>query len=108
MAEFDGSGYGAEPEPVAPQQSWLTPDTPVAAGYPAPPRPVMRYDLRPLSTGEILDRTFTLFRARFWLFAGLSSIAACFRVISTAGYLAFFNTAAGTRASAWFGSLRFC
>ncbi len=96
----DESGYGAAPEPAAPQQSWLTPDTPVAAGYPAPPRAALRYDLRPLSTGEILDRTFTLFRARFWLFAGLSSIAACFRVISTAGYLAFFNTAAGTRASA--------
>ena len=92
MADFDS------PQPAA-QQAWLTPDSPLASGYPPPPRPVLRYDLRPLSTGEILDRTFTLFRSRFWLFAGLSSIAACFRVLSTAGYLAFFNTAAQTSAN---------
>jgi hypothetical protein len=100
MADLSHATEPVAPELPAPRQLWLTPDTPLAAGYPAPPRPVLRYDLRPLSTGEILDRTFTLFRSRFWLFAGLSSIAACFRVISTAGYLAFFSTAAGTRASA--------
>jgi len=39
------------------------------------PPPVAMYDLRPLSTGEILDRTFSLYRRRFWLYAGLSAIA---------------------------------
>lgn len=31
-------------------------------------------DLRPLSTGEILDRTFTLYRRHFLLFVGLAAI----------------------------------
>jgi hypothetical protein len=31
-------------------------------------------ELRPLSTGEILDRTFTLYRRRFLLFFGISAI----------------------------------
>lgn len=32
-------------------------------------------DLRPLSLGEILDRTFTLYRRNFLLFAGISAIS---------------------------------
>ncbi|GGG92348.1 hypothetical protein [Silvibacterium dinghuense] len=40
-----------------------------------PPR-ALTYDLRPLSTGEILDRTFQIYRSRFSLFAGLAAIAA--------------------------------
>ena len=32
------------------------------------------FDLRPLSLGEILDRTFTLYRRNFLLFAGISAI----------------------------------
>src|SRR5579884_3948758 len=31
-------------------------------------------DLRPLSTGEILDRTFSLYRRHFLLFMGISAI----------------------------------
>jgi hypothetical protein len=31
-------------------------------------------DLRPLSIGEILDRTFTLYRKKFWLFLGISAL----------------------------------
>lgn len=31
-------------------------------------------DLRPLSLGEILDRTFTLYRRNFLLFAGIIAI----------------------------------
>src|SRR2546429_8833007 len=31
-------------------------------------------DLRPLSLGEILDRTFTLYRKHFLLFAGITAI----------------------------------
>jgi hypothetical protein len=35
-----------------------------------------RYDLRPLSTGEVLDRTFQIYRSRFALFAGLALLPA--------------------------------
>lgn len=34
------------------------------------------YDLRPLSTGEVLDRTFQLYRSRFALFVGLTALPA--------------------------------
>jgi hypothetical protein len=34
------------------------------------------HELRPLSTGEILDRTFSIYRSRFSLFAGMASLAA--------------------------------
>jgi hypothetical protein len=33
------------------------------------------HELRPLSVGEILDRTFSIYRSRFWLFAGLASLS---------------------------------
>lgn len=52
------------------------------------------FELRPLSLGEILDRTFSLYRSRFWLFAGSSSVAAAVNTIgqaislTTAGKLA--------------------
>ena len=39
------------------------------------------YALRPLSTGEVLDRTFSVYRAHFWLFAGLASLAGAFSLI---------------------------
>ena len=32
------------------------------------------FDLRPLNLGEILDRTFTLYRRHFLLFMGISAI----------------------------------
>ncbi|MGH9811917.1 MAG: hypothetical protein ACRD4T_02160, partial [Candidatus Acidiferrales bacterium] len=31
-------------------------------------------DLRPLSLGELLDRTFSLYRNHFWLFVGITAI----------------------------------
>lgn len=34
------------------------------------------YDLRPLSVGEILDRTFTLYRNHFWLFVSITAFPA--------------------------------
>jgi hypothetical protein len=40
------------------------------------------FDLRPLSTGEILDRTFQLYRTRFMLFAGLAMLPAGVSVIT--------------------------
>jgi hypothetical protein len=76
MAEFN-----------APQQDWLSPNHTSAAStsFAPPPPPPARFDLRPLTTGEILDRTFTLLRSRFWLFVGLSAISAAIAVpITTA------------------------
>ncbi len=37
--------------------------------------------LRPLSTGELLDRTFAIYRADFWLFAGLAALVGIFNLI---------------------------
>jgi hypothetical protein len=37
-------------------------------------------ELRPLSLGELLDRTFTLYRSHFWLFVGIMAIPAAFVV----------------------------
>lgn len=42
----------------------------------------MEIEVRPLSTGEVLDRTFRLYRAQFGLFVGIATIAA---LIETAG-----------------------
>lgn len=33
-------------------------------------------ELRPLSLGELLDRTFTLYRNNFWLFVGIMAVPA--------------------------------
>jgi hypothetical protein len=37
-------------------------------------------ELRPLSLGEILDRTFTLYRNHFWVFVGIMAIPASFGI----------------------------
>ena len=51
-------------------------------GYrPMAPAPAV-FELRPLSTGEILDRTFVLYRQRFWLYVGLSSAAAAVTTVA--------------------------
>ena len=42
-------------------------------------RPAL-FELRPLSLGEILDRTFSLYRSRFWLFASISAVSATVQV----------------------------
>lgn len=63
-------------------QAWFTADGSTGEGFAtAPPPPPgnavqSRYELRPLTTGELLDRTFHLYRSNFWLFVGLASIAA--------------------------------
>ena len=59
------------------------PFPPASFPPPAPPPAAMLYDLRPLSIGEILDRSFTLYRKRFWLYVGLSSIASAITTIGT-------------------------
>jgi hypothetical protein len=45
------------------------------------PAPSPAHLLRPLTTGEVLDNTFTLFRSRFWLFAGLASLSGAWQVV---------------------------
>jgi len=37
-------------------------------------------ELRPLSLGELLDRTFTLYRGHFWVFVGIMAIPASFGI----------------------------
>ena len=37
-------------------------------------------DLRPLSLGELLDRTFTIYRSHFWVFVGIMAIPASFGI----------------------------
>jgi hypothetical protein len=44
----------------------------------------LSYDLRPLSTGEVLDRTFQIYRSRFALFAGVALLPAAINVVTTA------------------------
>src|SRR5690348_1501760 len=41
----------------------------------------LRYDLRPLSTGEVLDRTFQLYRSHFMLFVGLALLPAAVNAV---------------------------
>jgi hypothetical protein len=48
--------------------------------------------LRPLSTGEILDRTLALYRRHFWLFVGIGSVPAAVVALSTALRLMFLNS----------------
>ena len=48
-----------------------------------------RFDLRPLSTGEVLDRTFQLYRTRFVLFAGLAVLPAAVSVVMQAARLLY-------------------
>lgn len=61
---------------MASGQSWTAPESlaQTSAGY----------DLRPLSTGEVLDRTFQLYRSRFALFASLAALPAAISFVSGA------------------------
>src|ERR1700758_2168455 len=60
---------------MASGNSWLDTHAPL-------PSSAARFDLRPLSTGEVLDRTFQLYRSRFALFAGLAMLPAGVSVIT--------------------------
>jgi hypothetical protein len=53
--------------------------------------PAVRHELRPLTTGEILDRTFLLYRSNFWLYVGLASVAAGASTLASIGRLAYFR-----------------
>ena len=48
----------------------MTESTGVYPGWRGP-----AYELRPLSLGEILDRSFAIYRAHFWLFVGISALS---------------------------------
>lgn len=52
-----------------------------------------RHELRPLTTGEVLDRTFFLYRSNFWLYVGLASIAAGVNILASIGKLAYIHFA---------------
>ena len=45
----------------------------------------MALDLRPLTLGELLDRSFTLYRRHFWLFVGLMALPSVFILMLTVG-----------------------
>src|ERR1700756_2149517 len=59
---------------MASGNSWLDTHAPL-------PSSTAGFDLRPLSTGEVLDRTFQLYRSRFALFAGLAMLPAAVSVV---------------------------
>jgi hypothetical protein len=44
--------------------------------------------LQPMSTSQVLDRTFFLYRKHFWLFAGASAILPCLLLIMQFGFAA--------------------
>jgi len=54
-------------------------------------QPAARHELRPLTTGEILDRTFFLYRSDFWLYVGLASIAAGVSVLTSIARLTYLH-----------------
>lgn len=56
-------------------QDWHTPETAARASISA-------YELRPLSVGEVLDRTFSIYRSRFWLFAGISALSGSVQLVT--------------------------
>lgn len=47
--------------------------------------------LRPLSLGEILDRSFAVYRANFWLFVGIGSLSAVVQLIANAVQMVIFH-----------------
>jgi hypothetical protein len=58
----------------------------------APAQTTSGYDLRPLSTGEVLDRTFQLYRSRFALFASLAALPAAINFAGGALQLLFIGS----------------
>lgn len=60
-------------------QDWLTPAAaPAPSSYEqltaAPGNGTSGHQLRPLTLSEILDRTFSMYKSRFWLFCGISAV----------------------------------
>ena len=83
------------------EQATGTPGPAFGYAAPAQPPPLPRsstaaFELRPLSTGEILDRTFALYRQRFWLYCGLAAIAAAFGTLVQLGQMMYMGGIMGT------------
>lgn len=57
-------------------------------------------ELRPLSLGELLDRTFSLYRRNFWLFVGIMAIPSVFSVPFNLAFLSTRNNRPGVPAPA--------
>jgi len=72
-------------------QNWESPATVgMPMGVPGGGGPAMAaaYAMRPLSLGELLDRTFSVYRSKFWLFAGLAAVSALLQTVISAAQLA--------------------
>jgi len=79
--------YPDQPIVPASENAWLTPAK-LADGYtPVTAAGIPLYDLRPLTIGEILDRTFSVYRARFWLFAGIASLSGAVQLVLATGQM---------------------
>lgn len=84
------------------ERDWLAPEA-LADARPSDGSGRAVFELRPLSLGEILDRTFALYRSRFWLFAGISAVSASVQVAVQAFSLAGIH--ALVRSGAWSAAL---
>lgn len=49
----------------------------------------MNLELRPMSTSQVLDRTFWLYRHNFWLFAGIAALPPALGLVAQLGSLVF-------------------
>ena len=49
------------------------------------------YALRPLSLGEILDRSFAVYRANFWLFVGIAALSSVVQLVANAVLLVIYK-----------------
>jgi hypothetical protein len=58
----------------------------------------MNTALRPMSTGEVLDRTFSLYRNNWLLFAGIATLPALMGIIASLVFLGLGITTPGARA----------
>jgi hypothetical protein len=69
---------------------WTAPQSTEGAGS-GDYRQQAAYALRPLSIGEILDRSFAVYRANFWLFVGIGSLSAAVQLVLNAIQLLIFR-----------------
>ena len=71
-------------------QEWVRPAQPGESGGTAwaGKHGERHFELRPLSLGEVLDRTFAIYRSRFWLFAGIAMTAAAVNAVVGQGNFA--------------------
>ena len=49
------------------------------------------YALRPLSLGEILDRSFAVYRGNFWLFVGIAALSSVVQLVANAVLLVIYK-----------------